>query len=523
MEEVTEVENPVQTEKKPPHEKYERWFRRDHLKKNLKDQSVKGGATTVGAQVINFLFSMASTVVLARLLLPTDFGLVAMVTAVTGFVLMFTNLGLGHAIVQRENINQDEVSQIFWLNMLIGLGLAILIVALAPLLVYFYDEPRLFGITLAYAVVAILGGLTTQHTALMRRQMKLKQLAAIKVWTTALSVMTGIAMALMGMGYWAIVGVAASNVLYNVIFKWIKCDWRPDGMKITKDINEYVGFGANLSGFTFVNYFSRNLDNVLIGKYIGSAVLGLYTKAYQLLMLPITQLRDPLNGVVIPGLSSLTNEPKRFRNYYRKYLFMLSFFSMPMVVFLGVCAYPVILLVLGEQWVEASEYFQLLAIVGFIQAATSTTGVVLISLGHTRRFLYIGIWKAAFTALCFVVGIQWGIRGLLIGYIVASYLPLMLLLWHSFNKTPIAITDFFKETAYPALYSILAGLASYLFYHNLENLNIYVLLVTTLMVHSVVYMLLWRLNPLTREKLKEVTSVGGDMMKGALKKIKPKR
>lgn len=517
MEPITETQKPIETD--PPREKYDKWFKRSHLKKNLKNESVKGGASTVGAQGVKFALTIGSTMILARLLSPSDFGLVAMVTAVTGFVQIFTDMGLGHAVVQKEEINQREVSQLFWFNMLISLGLAIIIAGLGPVLVNFYDEPRLLNISFAYAVMAIFGGLAIQHNALLRRQMKLKTIASIKIWNTVLSILTGIAMAMAGMGYWAIVGISVSFAIYNVISKWIRCDWRPDWIRIDRGIKDYVAFGANISGFNMINYFSRNLDNVLIGKYIGSVALGLYSKAYQLLMLPITQLRDPLNGVVIPGLSALTTEPQRFRNYYRKYLFMLSFFSMPMVVFLGVCSYPIIVLVLGPKWVEASTYFQLLAVAGFVQPATSTTGVVLISIGQSRRFLFIGIWRAAVTVVALVVGIQWGMIGLLIGYISANYLSLIPLLYHSFNKTPVHLRDFFRAIQFPALYSVIAGIVGYVVFHYSMPGSLYVPFVLSLLAFAITYFALWKFIPATSPMLQDVTSIGGDLWGSVVRKM----
>lgn len=481
---------------------YERWLDRNHLTQNLKEKSVKGGARTVGAQIVSFLLNVGSTIFLARLLMPEDYGLLAMVTSFTGFVLIFKDLGLSQAVIQREHITHREVSMVFWLNVYVSLLLALVIAVLGPILVWFYGEQRLLPIALSFALIAIIAGLSVQHAALLNRQMMFKHISQITIAATAISLMVGLAMAYLNMGYWALVCINILNALVQTVLLWIKCDWRPSWVKITADIKAYVGFGAGISGFNMINYFSRNLDNILIGRMIGSNALGLYSKAYQLLMLPITQLRDPLNAVGIPAMSALKNDKWKYKHYYNEFLFLLAFFSFPLVVFLFLESHNLILLLLGENWVEASYIFQLLAITALIQPVASTRGMVMITSGLSKRYFFWGVYNAIAMTIAFVVGILWnGIEGLAIAYAAMNYLILIPSLKFCFNNTHIDLKDFFMACSKPFISAIIAGIALYFVRDFYQNLPLIIKIGISGLAFASMYLGMWMPLPAFRVKL----------------------
>lgn len=476
----------------PGPEPHQKWFDREHLGQDLKGKSVKGGLRTVGAQLFSFSINIVTTIFLARLLLPEDYGLVAMVTSFTGFILMFKDLGMAQAIIQMDGLNQRLVSMVFWFNFLVSILLALIIIAMGPLLVWFYDEPLLLGITFYYSLAAIFGGLSTQHQALLSRQMRFKELSEITIAASFFSLMPALWMAYAGYGYWALVAINVLNPAIAAVLLWFRCDWRPYWTGIDWSIKDFIGFGAGVSGFNMINYFSRNLDNILIGRQIGSDALGLYAKAYQLLMLPITQLRDPLNAVATPALSSLHTEPGKYRHYYEQYLFLLAFFSMPIVAFLFVTADDIILFLLGPNWVEAAIIFKLLAITAFIQPTASTRGMVMLSCGLSTRFFFWGLWNAIFVTIAFVVGMYYGgLNGLVIGYAIVNYLILVPSLMYCFKDTPVRVPDFFKTVAAPALISILSAAGLYQVVALDLQIPLFIEIILYAAVYGVLYIALW--------------------------------
>lgn len=491
----------------------ERWFSRGHLKTDLKKQSIRGGISTVSGQVISLFFTIGSTAVMARLLTPDDFGLVVMVTAFTGFISAFKDLGLSAAVIQREIITQRQVSVLFWLNIIISFFMALVVALSAPLLVYLYAEDKVFNITLVFAIGIFISGFSLQHSALMKRQMKFKNLAINYILCSGISVLTGIFLAYKGYGYWAVVISTVLTPVLSTISLWFICDWRPLFIFKFSESRTFLKFGLNITGFDLINYFSRNADNMLIGKYLGTGALGLYSKAYQLLLLPITQLRDPLNAVALPALSSLQAEKEKFRQYYSNYIFLLSFFSMPLVLFLAIFSDELILIVLGDKWISASYIFKLLAITSFIQPVASTRGAVMIATGNTKRYLIWGFANAIFVILGFIIGIYWGIPGVAISYAIVNYLLLLPSLYYSFKDSVITVGLFFRMIRYPLIISILSGLAMYSFRQYFVYLPVLNLFFIGLLFSVIIYLSLWCLSKGGREKLRQLYMIRQVFMK----------
>ena len=278
--------------------------------------------------------------VLTRLLDATDFGLVAMVTVFTGFSAMFVDAGLSMSTIQREEITHQQVSNLFWLAVGLGLAISLMIVAAAPAIAWFYSEPRLIPISLALATTPFLAGLAIQHQALLRRSMKLRQLGLIHVLGTLLSYILAVTIAWIYRSYWALVVLTISVAALRTLGTWIACQWRPSLPRRGAGVRSMVGFGANLTGFSFVNYFARSGDNMLIGWWWGPELLGFYERAYKLMMAPLQQINAPLSALMIPALSRLVGQPEKYREAYFQAIAILQIVSCPIMAFVAVMARP---------------------------------------------------------------------------------------------------------------------------------------------------------------------------------------
>jgi len=473
------------------------FFDTKYLKADLKGRSVRGGAVTIAAQGATFFLGMASTVVLARLLTPQDFGLIAMVTAVTGFVMMFKDMGLSMATVQKDEINHAQISTLFWINVGLSLCVMLVIAALAPAIAWFYGEPRLTWITLALAGAFIFSGLTIQHQALLRRNMRFGTLALTHIVSMLVGIIVAIIAAWYGAGYWALVIMRLAAAIAGAIAVWVACGWRP-GLPVRRSgVRKMLAFGGNLTGFNFINYFARNLDNVLIGWRWGSGPLGLYSKAYGLLMLPISQVSTPLSAVAVPALSRLQEEPRRFLSYYRKGLTLATMIGMPIVVFLFVVADKAILIVLGEQWTGAIQIFRVLGIAAFVGTTLGPgAGWVYVALGNVRRQFLVCIVSTCLLVIGFIIGLRWGPIG------VASAFSIHALVWRipsmliCFWRTFLKLNDFLNAIWRPALASIIAGVCLFLIdSYFLTNMNLLVRVLSNFIEYSACYFLCWILLP----------------------------
>jgi PST family polysaccharide transporter len=421
---------------------------------------IRGGAVTLIAQGAQFALSMAGTVVLARLLTPKDYGLIGMVTVVTGFLTLFKDLGLSQATVQREELTHRQTTNLFWVNVAASTLVALVAASLGPLIARFYGEPRLTSITMVLAAGFVLGGLTVQHQALLTRQMRFGLLAASAIVSAVMGLAVGIVLAWRGASYWALVGQQLTVALTTAAMAWIFCGWRPGLPSRGSGVRELVAFGGNITGFNVVNYFARNGDNLLIGKVWGPAALGLYAKAYQLLLLPLTQINYPVAAVLVPTLSRLAHDPERYRAAFVRTLEKLLMVTMPGIVFLMVTADWAVRVVLGPQWTEAATIFSWLAVAGFLQPVGTTTGWLFVSQNRTRDMFKWGIIGSTMAIASILIGLPWGPVGVAMSYGLSGLLVRTPVgLWYVGRNGPVRTRDFYVTMLPFALSAICSGLA----------------------------------------------------------------
>lgn len=432
-------------------------FQTEHLKQDLKGRSVRGGVVTVLTQSSKMVFNLGALAVLARLLTPQDFGLIAMVATVTNLVTLFKDMGLSMATVQKAEIDHRQVSTLFWVNVGFSAAIALVIAALSPSIAWFYREPRLVPITLILAVGLGLSGLMVQHEALLRRQMRFTDLALVQVASMALGAGVAIAAAWGGAGYWSLVVKQLVEQLVSIVGVWVLCSWRPGWPGKLSSIGDMLAFGGNLMGFNFVNYFARNLDNILIGWRWGALPLGLYDKAYQLFLFPIQQLNTPFAAVATPALSRLVDAPGQYRQAYLRVLDKLALLSMPFIAFTIASADWIIHLALGSQWSEASRIFAWLGITALVQPISNSTGWLFMTQGRTWQMFQWGIVGSLLSVVAIVAGLPWGAEGVAASYSISGLLiRTPLLFWFVCRQGPVRQTDLYRTIAPAALASVLS-------------------------------------------------------------------
>ncbi|MEZ4444731.1 MAG: lipopolysaccharide biosynthesis protein [Polyangiaceae bacterium] len=420
-------------------------------------RAARAGRVVGLLQAPRVLLQVVATLVLARLLAPEAFGLVGMVTAVTGFVALFKDLGLAKAVVQREAIAHHEVSLLFWINAGVSLGLAILVAATAPLLARFYGEPRLSGIAVVTSVSLLLGSLGTQHAALLERQLWVDRLQWLEVGALLAGVVVALVTALAGAGYWALVIRSLVSQAVLLVGLVLVTGWWPSAprrMGGGRKVRGLLRFGADLTGYSLVNYLARNLDDLLVGRFAGdtpasrAAELGAYQKAYDLLLLPLVQLARPIGLVLLPTLSRLQDAPERYRAAYLRGLRLLLAVTMPLVAFLVVTAEEVVIVVLGPPWREAGRLFQVLGLAALTQPVGNTTGWLFVSQGRSREMLRWGIFGATTAVLSFFIGLPWGAYGVAAAYALGSVLVRTpVLLWYLGRSGPVRAGDILRCAA----------------------------------------------------------------------------
>lgn len=419
-------------------------LRTDHLLGDLRGRSVRGGAVTLAAEIIKFVVHMGSTAILARLLFPQDFGLVAMVSAVTGFVAMFKDAGLSMATIQRQNVTQAQISTLFWINVALGVLVMLVVLATAPAIAWLYGEPRLIGITLALSGTFVFGGLTVQHQALLRRQMRFRALAAIDVASLSGGTAAGILMAMGGCGYWSLVGMTAVSAVVNCVLVWTASGWRPGWVSRGSGVGPMLRFGGNMTGASVLNFIGRKFDVVALGWWSGPAALGTYTKAYSLMTLPLGQLNVPIGAVAIPALSRTADRSVRYREAYLEVVSYMMAIAAPAVALAVVYSAVIVDIFLGPGWDDAATIFSVLGFAAFVLPLWNSTGWLFVSQDRMRDHLRYQAVDVVVKLGMVATGLYWGPVGVAAAIVCRCYMMLPVLFWVVGRKGPVRARDLYR-------------------------------------------------------------------------------
>jgi O-antigen/teichoic acid export membrane protein len=424
----------------------------------LKQRAIRGGFAKLVGQGATFALRLVYMIVVARLLTPAEFGLVAMVTAVTGVYDLFRDGGLSAAAVQKANVTHEQQSTLFWINMLIGGILTLLCLLTAPLLVHFYDEPRLFWVTIALSVGFIFSAAGAQYTAILQRELRYVALTVIDVIGVFISTVVAIAMAAAGYGYWSLVVSAVVLAAANAFMMWLIVPWKPGLPRREAGVASMLRFGGTVTLNGLVVYLAYNLDKILLGRFWGADALGLYSRACQLINIPTSQLNAAIGGVAFATLSRLQDERTRYKNYFLKGYSLVIALTAPITLFSAAFAEDIILVVLGPKWGEATMIFRLLTPTVLFFGIINPLAWLLMSSGLQRRSLHIALVLAPLCIASYVVGLPYGPTGVALAYSVTLALWLIPHMIWCLKGTGISPVELF-QSIWPSLVSAAVAVA----------------------------------------------------------------
>ena len=426
----------------------------------LRVLAVRAAGITALSQGQKIVTQMIGTIVLARLLTPADFGLLAMVTTFSLLLMNFGLNGFTEAVVQRDTIDHALASNLFWINTAISLALAILFGAGGPLLARLYADPRLTGVALAMALTIVLTGLSVVHLALLKRAMRFGAVSFNDITAQAIAVIVSIVLAWRGWGYWALVAGAVVLPLATSAGAWVLCSWVPGRPRRQEGTAASARFALTTYARFAMNYSTRNLDNLLVGWFFGPQSLGFYKKAYDLFLLPVSQLSTPLYAVAVPTLSRLIDDPDRYRRYVLRILSTVAFVSMGLGGAMTLIGRDVILLLLGPAWEPAGKIFMFFGPGIGVMLIYITHGWIHLSLGRADRWFRWGIAELIATALLFGLGLRWGPVGIAGAWVVSFWVLTIPALYYASEPAQLGVAALVGAVWKYAIASALAGCAS---------------------------------------------------------------
>jgi O-antigen/teichoic acid export membrane protein len=425
--------------------------------KDLKEKTIRGGLARLCAQGADFTLRLLSLMVMARLLGPKDFGLVGMVTAFTGVLVLFRDFGLSAAAIQRPVVTEEQKSTLFWINVLLGAGLVLLTIAMAPFIAAFYHEPRLAGVASALACSFLLNAAGIQHGVLLQRQMRFTALAVVSIISLIVSTTIGIGGALAGYGYWALVAMTLTQPLFTTLGFWLATAWIPGPPRRGVGIRSMMRFGGTVTLNGLVIYIASNFEKVLLGRFWGADALGIYGRAFQLINIPTANLNSAAGEVAFSALSRLQDDPPRLKSYFLKGYSVLLAMTMPMTAACALFADDMIVAFLGTKWKGAAAIFRLLAPTILVFAIANPLSWFITSLGLVRRSLKMGLVIAPLLILAYVMGLPYGPKGVALAYSATMLLWVVPVIAWSVHGTVISIGDVLLAVSRPLASSIVAA------------------------------------------------------------------
>src|SRR5271170_5803167 len=427
--------------------------------KDLRERAIRGGLAKVCAQGTSFLIRVGSLMVLARLLDPRDFGLVGMVTAVIGLLNLFRDFGLSTATVQRAAVTEEQVSTLFWVNLLVGSALCLLSSAIAPVLARFYHEPRLVWITIALSFGFVFNAIGVQHSARLEREMRFTALSVIDILAQCGSTAVGISMALAGYGYWALVAMTMISPIVYTICLWRTTKWTPGQPRTGVGLGSMLRFGGTVTLNGLVVYVAYNLEKILLGRIWGAETVGIYGRAYQLSTIPTDNLNSSVGGVAFSALSRLQNDPNRVKNSFLKIYSLILALTLPITIVFSILARDAIAVVLGPKWKDAVPILRLLSPTIVCFAMINPFAWLLFALGRVQRSLKIALVIAPLVITGYLIGLPYGPKGVALGYSAAMSLWVLPNIVWCVRDTAISVKDILLVIRRPLLAGGVAGAA----------------------------------------------------------------
>lgn len=423
--------------------------------------SVRSGVAYIAARSINMIVQLGSTVLLARLLNPADYGLVAMVFVVLGFAPLLIDFGTTDATVQKKTITHGDASALFWMKAAIAVTLMAICVGGSGPIASFYGEPELVEITIVSSLTLVLAALSSQHFALMRRAMHFRQIVMIDISSNAVSSVIAIAMAFAGWGYWALIAKLVLNLAFSAVGAWTVCRWVPGRPQFTPELRELIRFGFGVTGFILTDNLARGVDRVAIGYFYGPDRLGYYQNSL-LLYENLMNITNQLHDVAVSSLSKLRDNVDELKRSWAAALSVLTFYFAPAYACLAVTAEDFVVILLGDKWAPSGLLLCIFAARGIAHIVERTLGWLHVPAGRSDRWMRWGMFSAVCQVAAVLASLPFGLAGVATAHAIVTYalcVPALTYAGKPFGITAMDVLRAAGPQVLAALVALVVGLA----------------------------------------------------------------
>ncbi|MBN7795251.1 lipopolysaccharide biosynthesis protein [Parahaliea mediterranea] len=390
---------------------------------------------TIG-QVVSQILRLGISLLLARLLGPAEFGLIAMAMVVVGFADLFKDLGTSSAMIKIEHLQNKLVNGVFYLNLMVGAAIYAVILLLAPLFAKLYSQPDVTDILGVIALTLPITSLSLSKRALLQRELRFGCLAIIDILSAVLYGFIAICLALRGFEVWSLALATVAAAFFNSILIWFSHSWRPSLALTFADIGEIKGWCMSMTGSHIFSYIVTQADKFLLGVFLGQVALGLYAFAQRLMELVLSCIATPVSSVLFPAFSSMSHDNVKIAAMYTRACVSISLIAFPMIALMGAMAEPAIRVLLGEQWAPLIPLIILFTVPTMIQCLARTVGSIYMSKDKPHLLLAWQVFAGVAQLTSFFIGLPWGVEG-----IVAAYATVTLILAYPTFMIPFRLLN----------------------------------------------------------------------------------
>lgn len=429
---------------------------------NLKSNAIIGVKWISLARLLKQLLQILTLIILARLLSPKDFGLMALAMVVIGFLNILNDLGVSAALIQKRRIGKHLISSVFWLNILMGLTITLLIILTAPFIASLLNSAEVINILRVLSLSFLFSSFTIVQQALFEKELKFKCLGSIEIVAAVFGSVVGIILAFLNFGVWSLVFQTLIMTFINSILIWSNSSFRPIFKMQLSDIKIVSNFGLNLTGFNILNYFVRNADYVIIQKFLGEIQLGFYNLAYRIMLYPLQNITYILSRVMFPVFAKIQDDHGKFRKSYILLVSTIAFITFPLMMGLMAVSDIFVLVIFGEKWENSISVILILAPLGMIQSIYTPAGAIFQSKGRTDIWFKWGLFSGLVFVTAFVIGIKWGINGVATGYLIANLITIYPGLYIPFRLINLKVQTLVKSISKIFYFSLMMMIIVYI-------------------------------------------------------------
>lgn len=377
----------------------------------LKAEAVHGVKWTATSNLVVTILKYVRTIILARLLIPNDFGLMTMVTVVVGLGQAFSDMGISLAIVWKQDASRDELSSVYWFNIFTGVAVSGIVAAAAPLVVRFYNEPRLYNMILWMSPVFFITSIGIPFQMILQKELMFRRLALVEIVATVAAATVAVVTAFLGAGVYSLVWGTIIDLVMRSFLQTLAGwkVWHPGAYFRARDLVGYLRFGVFSMGDRLLNFYQSNIDFIILGKFLGGEMLGMYMIAYQMVVEPFLKLNPILTRVAFPIFAKRQEDDAVLRRGYCELSKMVAILTLPVLAIMAATANLFIPALFGVKWQPAIALVQILVILGAMKALTNPLGSILYAKGRTDYGFYWSLFSSVANTVLFWAFVGYGV------------------------------------------------------------------------------------------------------------------